>query len=351
MSKFSNTKLPVTVGIVGLGRAGWSLHFEPISKLPGFKIVAVADPLADRCREATELVGCAQFSTVDELLAGSDAQLVVIATPSLTHYEDTHKVLRAGRHCIIEKPLAMRSSEADELVAMAREKELGLFVHHIHLHLPPFYLLRAAIDGGLLGKLFAIHVCWGNYARRWDWQTLRKNGGGQLFNTCPHLLSIVLPLLGSPVKEVFADLRNIKDAGDAEDHAHILIRTESGLTADLVASSAMALSGPRYVLCGTSGAMISDGHTGKLRHINPTEIEPVEIIDAAAPGRQYLKESLPWQEKDIEAELAPVKAFHENILDVFSGSAEPVVTPESAAEVVRVINMIQAAARSSPYSG
>ena len=59
---------PISVGIVGLGRAGWMLHLEPIQKLPGFQITAVADPLAERREEAASLTGCATFSSLDELL-------------------------------------------------------------------------------------------------------------------------------------------------------------------------------------------------------------------------------------------------------------------------------------------
>jgi len=334
---------PISVGIIGLGRAGWKLHLEPIRQLPGFQIVSVADPLRDRCNEAAELLGCETFSSIDELLEKSDARLVVVATPSSTHYEDTLKVLRAGRHCITEKPLALHTREADELVALAQQSGLGLFVHHTHLHNPEYYHLKGVIDSGELGTLFTLRTAWTNYARRWDWQCLKKNGGGQLNNTCPHTLSIVLPLLGSPVKTVFADLRNIKDAGDAEDHVHMVLRTESGVTADVVVSSAFALSGPRWQVCGSRGTLVSDGKTSKIRFYDGTDVPPLTVIDAAAPGRQYLQETLPWQERELVAEPSPVKPFHENVLEVLAGKAEPIVTPQSAAEVVRVMNLVQEA--------
>lgn len=336
---------PITVGIVGLGRAGWNLHLSPLQKLPGFKIVSAADPLAERREEAATLTGCETFSSIDELLDKSDAQLVVVATPSSTHYEDTHKVLKAGRHCIAEKPLALSSREADELVATARVKGLGLFVHHTHLHLAPYHHLKGVIESGKLGSLFSVRTCWGNYARRWDWQALKKNGGGQLNNTCPHILSIVLPLLGSSVKNAFADLRNIKDAGDAEDHVHMVLQTESGVTADIVVSSAMALSAPLWILCGSRGTLVSDGKTSKIKYYDGANVPSLTVLDAAAPERKYLRETLPWQEEELTVDPAPVKSFHENILDVLTGNAEPIVSSESAAEVVRVINLVQEAAK------
>lgn len=340
----STSPNPVTVGVVGLGRAGWALHFNPLRELSGFKIVAAADPLPERRQEAAELTGCATFSSLDELLAGSDAQLVVVATPSFSHYEDTLKVLQAGRHCLTEKPLSLETAQADELVKQAREKGLRLFVHHMHVHRPEFRQLQETIDSGVLGEIFSVRTSWANYARRWDWQSLKKNGGGQLNNTCPHTLSVVLPLLGSRVRSVFADLRNIKDAGDAEDHVHLVLKTESGVTADILVSSAMALGGPKWIICGKSGTLVCDGKTIKLRFYDASQAAPLEVLDAAAPERKYLRETLPWEEKQIPIDTDPGESFHQNMLNVLLGKTEPLVTPESAAEVVRVTNLAHEAA-------
>lgn len=340
---------PITVGIVGLGRAGWNLHLESISKLPGFQIVSAADPLPERCAEAAGKTGCETYSSIDELLEKSSAQLVAVATPSHMHYEDARKVLKAGRHCIVEKPLALQSGEADELVDLAVKGGLGLFVHHTLLHHAPYYHLKSVIESGELGDLFTIRTSWANYQRRSDWQTLKKNGGGTLNNTCPHTLSIVLPLLGSPVRNVFADLRNIKDAGDAEDHVHVMLQAESGVTADILVSTAFALSGPRWIVAGNRGALLSDGQSGKIRYYDGANVPPLTVLDAAAPGRKSLRrDELPWQEREVVAAPPPVPSFHQNVLDVLTGKAVPVVTPQSAAEVVRVTNLIQAAAITKP---
>jgi len=336
---------PITVAIIGLGRAGWSLHLQPILKIPGFKIVAVADPSAERREEAAALTGCQTFENIDALLAGNDAQVVVVATPSSMHYSDAMKALKAGRHCVLEKPIAMNAREADEIVAFAREKNLRLFVNHSYLHRPEIHHFKSIIDSNILGPIFEIRVSWVGYARRWDWQTLKKNGGGGLNNTCPHALSVVLPLLGAPVKELFSDLRNIKNAGDAEDHVHLVLRAENGVTADVLVSTAIAQSaGPRWMILGRYGTLASDGVKSQIRYYDPAKAAPMEVIDSAAPGRKYLSETLPWEEKEIEVEPVPVKPFHQNIYDVLAFGAEQVITPESAAEVVRITERAYASA-------
>ncbi len=330
----------IPVAFVGLGRSGWNIHFKPISKMPGFKVVAVADPAAERCQEAVDLTGCKAFASIDELLANTDAQFVVVATPSMMHYEDATKVLNSGRHCLVEKPMAMTQVDADRLVALAKEKGLHLFTNHTHLFLADYHHLRKVIDSNILGPLFHFRCFWSNYRRRWDWQTLRKNGGGELNNTCSHALTVVLPLLGSPVKSVTADLRNIKNAGDTEDHVQLLLRTESGITADVTVTTAFALDGvPKWILAGKYGSLVSDGVVSKIRYYDPSKLPPISAFDAAAPNREYGKETIPWEDKELPVEPSVAGSPHQNIYDVLTGQAQAVVTPESAAEVVRVTEM------------
>ena len=335
---------PIRAAVVGLGRAGWTLHLQPMFNHGGFQVVGVVDPLAERCREAVELTACQVFSSLPELLNKSDAELVVVATPSHTHFADIRKVLLSSRHCIAEKPLAFSTQEATELVALARRKRRKLFVHHAHLHAPPYNHLRSIVDSGKLGPIFSIQASWASYARRWDWQTLKKFRGGQLNNTCPHMLSIILPLLGSKVVSVYANLRNIKDVGDAEDHVHLVLETETGISANIISSGALAISGPQWILAGKYGACSFDGKTSHLRYYDPAKAPQLKVIEGAAPNRQYLREQLPWIEENIEAGSGNCPSFHENVHTVLTAGARQIVTPESAADVVRVTEMAAKAA-------
>lgn len=337
---------PISVAIIGLGRAGWNIHFKPIHSISGFKIIAAVDPVPERCEEARALTGCRIFASLDEVLSETDAQLVVVATPSASHYGDACKVLNAGRHCLLEKPMALKAADAAKLVALAREKNLHLFVNHTWLYLPDYHHLMGVIARGVLGPLFHLRSFLGNYRRRWDWQTLKKNGGGELNNTCSHVLSVVLPLLGSPVQGVTADLRNIKNAGDAEDHVQLLLRTENGITADVTVSTAMNVSGmPRWILAGKYGTLTSDGVKSILRYYDPAEISTISTLDGAAPNREYSKETIPWKKEELPVEDPGIGSPHQHIYEVLTGQAEPIVTPEGAAEVARVTELAVNASR------
>jgi len=339
-------KRKIKTAIAGLGRAGWNLHLKPMLAHGGYEVVAVTDPLEERCQEATEtLPGCAVFESLEALLEKSDAELVVIATPSNTHFEDARRVILTGRDVILEKPMSATYAEAVTLRDLAAIHGVRIFVHHVHLHRVEIRHLRSVIASGVLGPLFHIRTDWAYYGRRWDWQTLLKNGGGQLANTGPHVLSIVLPLLGGEATVEHCELRNIKDAGDAEDFVRIVLTSSSGVTADLTFSSATALSGPRWQLLGKCGSLTSDGTTSKLKFYDEASVPPIEVLDTAAPGRAYLSETVPWEEKEIAVdEGTPVVTFHENVWSVIAESAHQIVTLESACEIARIIDAAKAKA-------
>lgn len=338
-------KAQISVGVVGLGRAGWHLHLEPMFEHGGFRIAAVADPAPERLKEAQELTSCTTYPSLEAMLKQTEAELIVIATPSFSHFADALAVLQSGRHCLLEKPLALNLEDADTLIRTAQEKGLQLFVHHQHLHRTPYHHFKGVLDSGVLGKFFHLRAFWGGYNRRWDWQCLLKNGGGQLNNTCPHLFSIVLPLIGGKAEVTSCQMRNIKDAGDAEDHVEITLRGPTGITANLTVSSAAAIPAPTWMLFGSSGALQSDGTTSRLRYYDPAQAPALEVIDAAAPGRKYLVEELPWQEKELQVDTAgPVTTFHQNVYDVLANNGQQMVTPQSALEVMRVTEQARALA-------
>lgn len=324
---------------MGLGRAGWHLHLLPILHHGGFQVVGGTDPVAERLEEMQQLCGALPHASLDTLLATCDAELVVVATPSSQHFSDAKKVLRSGRHCILEKPMALCREEAEELVALAHDRSLHLFVHHTLLHRPEFYHLSSVLRRGVLGQIFHLRTFWASYNRRNDWQTLRKNGGGQLNNMCPHALSVVLPLLGSPVTEVVADLRNVKDAGDAEDHIHMVLTTESGITADVVVSTAMAFQAPKWMVFGKYGGLSSDGVKSSIKYYDPSAVPEISPEDGPAPERKYWSETLPWVIEELLVEAEGVPTFHEDVYRVLTKGGLPMVTAESALEVVRVTEL------------
>lgn len=336
----------IKTGVIGLGRAGWDIHVKAIQHDERYCITEVADPDELRRNEAAGALGCRAFSDLSSLLKEGDSELIVVATPNNFHESDTVTVLEAGRHCICEKPMAGTYAGAKRVVEAATRIGRKLFVHHQSLFSDEYNFLREIVESGILGEVHEIRFNWASYSRRNDWQTLRKNGGGLLNVLSPHLLTCLLPLLGSPVQGVWASIKHIKDAGDTDDHVHLLLRAENGRVGDAFISTCCALPIPRFILIGSTGTVVSQtGETATFRYYEQSSANRLEVIEGAAAGRKYgTGEVLPW--KEITRPVEPEKrsgAFYDNVYGVLRESAPMVVTMESALEVSRVIELARGA--------
>lgn len=326
---------------MGLGRAGWNIHAARLRENPAFTITEVADPDEHRRNEASEAVGCRTFANLDELLEGGKAEVIVIATPNPSHEADAIRVLEAGRHCVLEKPAALEWAGVQRVIQSAGLSPGHLFVHHQHLFLEDFLFIQSLIASGTIGEVFEIRLNWASYARRNDWQTLRKNGGGLLNNHGPHALSVILALLESRVSNVSSFLRQVKDTGDCEDHVHLLLQAENGRVADVFLTSSCAVPLPRFVVLGSAGSAISvDDKVAKVRFYDPSQVPLLKPKDGMAANRKYgTGEQLPWQEEDRPlVSGGGTTGFYENVAGVLRGEQSPVVTPESVLEVARVLD-------------
>ncbi|HRJ72161.1 MAG TPA: Gfo/Idh/MocA family oxidoreductase [Terrimicrobiaceae bacterium] len=333
-----NSTIPV--GVLGLGRAGWNIHINQLKNHPRFRVVEVADPDPERRAEAEKELGCRTFASRDEMLAEGASSLVVVATPNTCHEEDALAVAKSGRDCLLEKPVSTSYAGAERVARAFAENGRRVFPHHQHLFSPEHQILRGLLDSGKLGEVFEIRYHWVNFARRNDWQTLRKNGGGHYNNNGPHALSTMLNLLDAPLVSLIGDARHIKDAGDADDHASFVLKAANGRAGVLLLTTACAAPLPKFVVFGSTGSAWAHEEPGKVRvkYFDPSAVPALEVRDGAAAGRAYGSgEKLPWQEEVLDTADQPLGKFHDNVAAVLLDGAEPVVTAQSAVEVARAL--------------
>lgn len=148
---------PFRVAVVGSGNVS-DMHFRGYAAHPDrVSVVAAADPLEDRLARVTEMFGVADtFSNVDELLEGSDFSVAVVCTPSNVRVETVEKLARAGKHIMVEKPMADDLVEAQYIVDVCRESEVKLAVDQNFRDHYSFGLAREAIISGAIGTVIGI---------------------------------------------------------------------------------------------------------------------------------------------------------------------------------------------------
>src|SRR5262245_65270078 len=128
-------------------------------------------------------------SSYDEVLADTDLEAVVIATPVPTHYPLAKQALEAGKHVFVEKPPAMRAAEMEELVALAQARGLVLMPGHLLLYHPAVHKLKELVDSGQLGDVLCV------YGNRQNLGKIRKDENA-LWSLGVHDLSVILYLVG-----------------------------------------------------------------------------------------------------------------------------------------------------------
>jgi predicted dehydrogenase len=183
------------IGVAGLGHWGPNLarNFDELAELTW-----LCDLDASLLERFAKRHPQARLTTsFEELLADKSLDAVVVATPVVTHYELARQALEAGKHVFVEKPMALHAGEAEELCALAEERDLVLMPGHLLLYHPAVNKLKELIDSGELGE---IRYVYGNRQNLGKFRT-DENALGSLG---AHDLSVILHLVGEDPSEVWA---------------------------------------------------------------------------------------------------------------------------------------------------
>jgi UDP-N-acetylglucosamine 3-dehydrogenase len=199
------------VGVVGLGSMGQH-HVRLYSQL-GCELVGVVDANLERAREIGEKYKAPYYQDYHELLTRVEA--VSIAVPTTLHHPVAMDFLNKGVHCLVEKPIAFRTFEADELIKAAENNKVKLAVGHIERFNPAVIKLKEVIDKGILGKILIIST------RRVGPSVPRIRDVGVVIDSATHDIGVVRHLIGKEPVSVFSRVGSLKHP--KEDHAVIVL--------------------------------------------------------------------------------------------------------------------------------
>lgn len=338
-----NAAKPVNVGIAGLGRAGWSLHALTLEMMPEqYRVAAVCDLETTRQDEARNRLGCRAYGNYDDMLADSDVELVVVASPSHLHAPYAIAAMRAGKDALVEKPFATHLNDVDAMIRVSEETGRLLSASQNARYQPEYLKIRETLASGVLGRILFIRIAWHGFARRWDWQTLREYGGGSLNNSASHAVDQALLLLGDVEPDVACDMVCTPlSSGDAEDHVKITLRAPNAPTVDIEVTSAVAYSQDRWFVAGTSGGLRGSQSELHWKYVNLSELPPRPVSRVPTPDRSYNREELAWVEHSFDARNEPYRASNARLYDdlykTIREGAPLAITPESVRRQIAVL--------------
>jgi predicted dehydrogenase len=211
----SRSPADLRIGIIGCGRAASTLHVPTLRRVRGAVVVALSDNDPERLRGlAARCDGAATYPDYRGLLADQRVDLVAVCVPVTSHPAVASAALRAGKHVLIEKPLALTLEACDCLVEEARLAELSGIRSAVGFNLRSHRLLRQArtiIQSGRLGEIELLRTLWTadwSGGSRPPWHAVRSEGGGALLEIGTHQADLWRWLLESEVESIQASSRS-----------------------------------------------------------------------------------------------------------------------------------------------
>ncbi len=325
---------PVRLAVIGAGKLG-GYHANLAAKLEAFDLVAVADPHPASCEKLAAKTGSQAVANVEAVLDRIDA--AVVATPTATHYDVVTRLLAAGKHVLVEKPITPAAAEATKLVAAADRAGVVLQVGHVERFSPA---LVAAGDAVKQPRFIR--------SERTSGYTFRSTDIGAVLDLMIHDIDLVLSLAESEVVEVWAT--GLSVLGGHEDMASARLVFANGCVADLTASRVSYELRRTMQVVTSRGFTAIDFATGKATTVSPTH----EVLRGEFNG-----ESLPAERKaelfagklfeevlvKTQHEAPPVNAIELELLDFATAiqtGAKPRVTGAAGRDAVAVAERILA---------
>jgi scyllo-inositol 2-dehydrogenase (NADP+) len=334
MKKYSSPD-QITVGVVGYGGAFnmGRQHLQQM-KAAGMTPVAVAEVDPARLAVASEdFSGIETYSTVDEMLAGSTVDLVVLITPHNTHAPLALKCLNAGRHVVSEKPLAITTAEVDAMIEAAEQHEVMLSAYHNrHWDGRIMQAVELVKSQKVIGDVVRIECHMGGYGKPGDWwRTSRSISGGILYDWGVHLLEYSLQLIDASLLEVsgfahqgFWGPQTAWKEDANEDEGFLVARFEGGQWLTLTITQLDSKGKEGWLeITGTEGTLVLDDHVSKLYKKSGAESVVTERKNPKDEGQRY----------------------YENVRDHLVNGAPLVISAEWARRPIHILDLaVQSAA-------
>lgn len=250
-------KRKLQVGLVGYGKSAGIFHAPLLHAHNNFQIKKVLERHAQRSKEKYKEVEVVK--NLEDLLDDQDIDLIVITTPNQFHFPIAQFALHAGKHVIAEKPFTVTSSEAKELVQLAKEKKKIISVFQNRRWDSDFLTIKKILKEGILGKLIEYEAHFDRFRSEIKdaWKEKELPGSGILYDLGSHLIDQSIDLFGLPQK-VYADLRRQRESTIVDDNFEVILFYEQ-LKVTLKASMFVKGKALKCKLTGTKGSFTKYG--------------------------------------------------------------------------------------------
>jgi predicted dehydrogenase len=317
---------PIRTGVVGVGHLG-SLHAKMLRDIPAADLVGVFDVDGDRGRRVAAEHGARFFENLDALLAETDA--VTLASTTSTHFDVGTRILEAGRHLFVEKPITETVEQADRLCTLARGRGLQIQVGHIERFNPAIL----ALDPYEIRPLFV-------ESHRLAQFNPRGTDVAVVLDLMIHDIDLILSFVRAPVRSVEAS--GVAVVSESVDIANARLQFENGCVANVTASriSQRKMRKMRLFQPNTYISIdFSEGMAEVFRLVGENEPEAEGTMMLGEIGSGARKRKIIYEQPEVK-EVNALKYELSMFLESVRTNTAPLVTGEDGRRALEVANII-----------
>lgn len=327
----------VRVGLIGFGLAGASFHAPLIACVEGMELAAIATS-----RPTDRFAGAVRHADPMALIDDDSLDLIVIATPNDSHAPLAQAALAAGRHVVVDKPLATDDEDAVALVQLARGSRRLLSVFQNRRWDSDFLTVERLLRDDALGEILLAELRWDRFrpAIKPGWREEGGPGSGLLNDLGPHMIDQAIRLFGMP-DAVAGDVTAQRHGAGVDDYFEVVLRY-GARRVTIGSASLVAAPRPRFALHGTKGSFVKYGidpqeavlRAGGMPTDSGYGIEPDDqwgmLTDAAGASRPVRSEAGDW------------RGYYRAMRDAIRGEGDVPVDPVDAVRALRIIEAARA---------
>ena len=314
---------PLRIGIVGAGAIAQRNAFEAAHS-GASRVVGVFDVNAKVARDMAKGLSVPFFQSYEELLNSGEVEAVLISVPHHLHRTLSIQAAEAGKHVMVEKPIANNLEEADAMLSACRRHGVKVTVNYSFRYLPKVRKARALVEAGALGNITGVQILLHQYKDPGYWTGARSNspddwraskvkcGGGFLIMNACHVTDYLAYITGLKVKRVYGEYATLGSPVEVEDIVSLSYRLDNGAIGSLSASSIMrGVEQAEERIWGTQGTIVLDSAGLHLYSTRP--------VDGVRPGKVHHLKKFPETSWTADWVRDFARAVRENTTPEISG--------------------------------
>ncbi len=331
----------IKTGVLSFGMSGSLFHCPFLKEHEGFQLAGIVE----RTVKKAHLIypNIKSYTSVDDIINDPEIELIVVNTPSFTHFDFALKAIQAGKHVLVEKPFTVTSKEAKALFTEANNNNCFVMPFQNRRYDSDFLSVKNVVESGKLGNIIEVHFRYDRYNYNITNNTVKESalpGNGLLYNLGSHVIDAAIALFGIPKKWKKVKKGNRPNT-QIDDYASVYLEFENGEQVYVTVSVLVADAQASFVLHGTKGSYV------KTRcDIQETQLQSGVAIKDLSYGVELPNQEgiLTGIENGIvhKEKIASVKASYIHVFeDVYQTICNNKAYPITETQIIKQIEVIE----------